>query len=179
MALLGDPEVGRTSLCLAAIHKIWTTNPQFISSRSYLPEVDEFGGRVWNTTLYEEINEELYSFHTEVHEPSQNKASIGRALRNCDIAILAFDLTNRDSFHNINSTWASLLTSVPTLLVGLKAGQSLEVEHDEALAMVTTHKFLKYTELSVRQDRSVDIFQDALLVILSDQQSQKEVCSIM
>lgn len=183
MALLGDPGVGRSSLCLAAIHKIWPPNPLFISSRSYVPEIDDLGGRVWNTTLhiclYEDSNE-LYSFHTEVYEPSQNKDSIARSLKNCDVALLAFDLTSRESFDNIHSSWVPLLKSIPTLLVGLKEADHLRVvESDEAWKMVTDYSFLKYAELSIRDLRSIDIFQDALLSILPTQQKRKESCAMM
>jgi len=182
MVLIGDPGVGRTSLSLAAIHNVWTENLSSASARSYLPDLDQFGGRVWSTTLHLEhqhLNGQVYSFHTEIYEPSQNNASIAIALRNCDVAILVFDVTNRPSFDNITTTWAPLLKSIPTILAGLKPDLIKSVHTFEAQTLADSNNFLKYIEFSAKEDRSIDIFQDALLAALSTQHQPNESCTIM
>ncbi len=75
-------------------------------------------------------------------------------IKRSDAVLLCFDISNDQSFANIQKYWVSYLDNyifrpnVPILFIGMKSDQKREVTVEQALALVSIYKFTEYIETS-------------------------------
>ena len=111
--ILGDSAIGKTSIVKSYFEKNIETNNESTLGATFWELIHPNGGikiNFWDTAGQERYN-----------------SLIPMYVRNCDIAVLAFDLTNRDTFLNLKK-WYNFVNSIfekPKIIV---VGNKVDLE---------------------------------------------------
>lgn len=170
MILIGDPGVGKTLLTEQFVNKKVTENNvptvgvEF--SRKVKPRLNKIvelkNGRRMVTTIWDTAGQEMYKSMTRIH------------YKDCDGAILVFDLTRKKTFENcmhwIEEFKMYSQKKTQVMLMGNKLdlvqadSDMREINLDEAQALARMEGFL-YKEVSAVTAKNVD---DAFIELLQE-----------
>jgi len=107
ITVLGDPGVGRTSFIL---HEIRFQNSEILP----LCPPAHSTGRIWRAATFLPSG---CAYYCRISEPNNDEKSINLSLRNCDVVVLVYDMSNPS---NDYSYWINKIGSIPCYVVGLK-----------------------------------------------------------
>ena len=147
IVLLGNVAVGKTS--------IFNRLSLDVFSEMHLTTLGNFSTKYY--VKYKGINYQL-TFHDPAGQETF-KAVTKSILRNIDGVLFIFDLTNKQSFDDLES-WYDFYKEEKEIVVGLLIGNKCDLEHKvvnekEAEKFVKNHKLKKYLEVSAKLDKKI------------------------
>jgi len=156
----GDSTVGKTYLTRRYIkdpkidYTLTTIGVEFLKTKRILSD-----GNKYKVTIYDTAGQERY------------RSISLNSMRHCDGVILAYDITNRESFNSI-STWMNNIYDIkekdfPLILIGNKSDlkNQREVTTEEGLEAAEQYK-IKFFETSAKEGINVEQSIDELLNIM-------------
>ena len=147
IALLSNIVVGKTSIFNRLSH--------YVFSERHLTTLGNFSTKYY--IKYKGNNYQL-TFHDPAGQ-ERFKAVTKSILRNIDGVLFIFDLTNKQSFDDLES-WYDFYKEEKEIVVGLLIGNKCDLEHKvvnekEAEKFVKKHKLKKYLEVSAKLDKKI------------------------
>ena len=146
IVLLGDPDVGKTS--------IFNRLSKDIFSETYSTTVG-----CDTTTYYIKYKNKKYQLiFRDTSGQERFKAVTKNFLRNIDGVLFIFDITNKESFEGLKS-WYDLFKEqnekVVGLLIGNKCDNECKVDEEEAKKFAREYGLKKYFETSAKLDKKI------------------------
>ena len=146
IVLLGNSAVGKTSIIKRFSKEIFSEN---VSST--------IGSDV--TIYYIKYKEKKYKLNFRDTSGQEKYKSITRnILRNTDGVLFVYDISNKDSFNDLES-WIDLYKeeneNIIGLLIGNKSDNKHVVDKEEAKKFAKDHGLKKYLETSAKSDKNI------------------------
>ena len=159
IVVVGDSGVGKTCLLIRFVRDIFDEECQPTLGVEFLTKIVQTEQHKIQLQLWDTAGQELFRSVTRGYY----RGSAG--------ALLVFDLTNRDSFENIER-WLSDIRSVAradvvTLLIGNKAdlADKRQVSTEEAEAFAQAHS-MQYFETSAKTGANIKTAMDACVAVI-------------
>ena len=169
--VIGDGEVGKTSLLKAYDEKKFTNQHVKTVGVDFIRKNVEIEGvpvevKLWDTAGQERFRTITYQFY-----------------RQADGIILAFDLTNENSFRNVRVWLQSIYkfceVEKPKILVGnkvdlLENGQSIFATEDAVSKLINDHK-MSYFKTSAKEGEGVSQMFNSIIDLVYDYKIRGEM----
>ena len=153
VVILGDSAVGKTCLVQRFATNTFT-NPDMTIGASFITRTLETDSGPANLSVWDTAGQERY------------RSLIPTYARGCQAALIAFDLSDRQTFSRLDY-WVDLLrqfcpVDLPVWIVGTKLDLDPDVTDEEVHAYTAKHRF-KYRATSAKLNRGVaDLFSDVV-----------------
>ena len=170
--LLGDSSVGKTCLLNQYIKNEFTMQYKATIGADFLTKQLIRKNSSINLQIWDTVGSEKYH-------------SLGTAFyRNCETCILVFDLTNADSFKNVETWRQEFLTSLnplegdkyPFVLFGNKSDMEsdIKITEDEIKTYCSEHNNMPYFKVSAKNGAGVEEGFDKVCDLAFNRVEQKE-----
>ena len=150
IGLLGDAEVGKTSIIKALIEKefdsecLTTIGLDKFEKKEYLDGGKEVKLIVWDTSGQERF-----------------RSIALKALKHIDGIVLVFDVTNKQSFDNLDD-WITIIRKNFLNPIVILCGNKIDIDKEEwkvgrrEVERLAIHENLKYFEISAKNNEGID-----------------------
>ena len=155
--IIGDTEVGKTQIINRIVHNNFQSNyKKTIGMNSFNKQI-EIKNNIINLVLFDSSGQEKFKSLIEIN------------VRECDFIFLVYDITNKDSFININKYYEAIkdIKKEDSLifLLGNKKDLNTErkVDKKESQAYANKNNFI-FHEISAKLDNDINTFFNTVII---------------